>query len=63
MGDEHGKITIPKNSQILLLGETVYIQPTHCDPTVNLYDHCKIIINNKIKDSWKIDARGYGYSL
>ncbi|HIG09468.1 MAG TPA: hypothetical protein EYQ51_06925 [Alphaproteobacteria bacterium] len=60
MGDEHGKITIPKNSQILLLGETVYIQPTHCDPTVNLYDHCKIIINNKIKDSWKIDARGYG---
>ena len=60
MGDEHGKITIPKNSQILLLGETVYIQPTHCDPTVNLYDHCKIIINNKIKNSWKIDARGYG---
>ena len=60
MGDEHGKITIPKNSQILLLGETVFIQPTHCDPTVNLYDHCKIIINNKIKDSWKIDARGYG---
>jgi len=60
MGDEHGKITIPKNSQILLLGGTVFIQPTHCDPTVNLYDHCKIIINNKIKDSWKIDARGYG---
>ena len=60
MGDEHGKITIPKNSQILLLGETVFIQPTHCDPTVNLYDHCQIIINNKIKNSWKIDARGYG---
>ena len=39
MGDEHGKITIPKNSQILLLGETVYIQPTHCDPTVNLYEN------------------------
>ena len=60
MGDEHGKITIPKNSKkILSLGDKVFIQPSHCDPTVNLYNNCKIITNNKIIDTWKIDARGY----
>ena len=42
-----------------MLGEIVFIQPTHCDPTVNLYNNCKIIINKKIHDIWNIDARGY----
>ena len=61
MGDEHGKITLPKYSKKLLsLGDKVLIQPSHCDPTVNLYNNVKIIMNNKIIDTWKIDARGYG---
>ena len=60
MGDEHGKITLHKNSKTKpMLGETVFIQPTHCDPTVNLYNNCKIISNKKIHDIWNIDARGY----
>jgi len=60
MGDEHGKITLQKNSKKKpMLGEIIFIQPTHCDPTVNLYNNCKIIINKKIHDIWNIDARGY----
>ncbi|MAC41222.1 MAG: hypothetical protein CMJ05_05470 [Pelagibacterales bacterium] len=60
MGDEHGKITLPNNCKIIpVLGETVFIQPAHCDPTVNLYNNCKVIKNNKVEEIWKIDARGY----
>jgi len=60
MGDEHGKITLPNNcKKIPVLGETVFIQPAHCDPTVNLYNNCKVIKNNKVEEIWKIDARGY----
>ena len=44
----------------LNLGEYIYIQPPHCDPTINLYDKCNIISRRKIIDVWKIDARGYG---
>ena len=54
------KLKGTKNSKkILSLGDKVFIQPSHCDPTVNLYNNCKIITNNKIIDTWKIDARGY----
>jgi D-serine deaminase-like pyridoxal phosphate-dependent protein len=61
MGDEHGKITLPKNSnKKLAYGDIVLIQPAHCDPTVNLYDRCYLFTNNKISKSWLIDARGYG---
>tara|TARA_B110000003_G_scaffold206328_1_gene205194 strand:- start:507 stop:1634 length:1128 start_codon:yes stop_codon:yes gene_type:complete len=61
MGDEHGKITLPKNSSKRLKhGEIVIIQPSHCDPTVNLYDKCYLIEKDKISKSWIIDARGYG---
>jgi D-serine deaminase-like pyridoxal phosphate-dependent protein len=61
MGDEHGKITLPKNSRKKLKhGEIVVIQPSHCDPTVNLYDKCYVINKDKTFNSWSIDARGYG---
>ena len=61
MGDEHGKITIPKSSNIKFKhGEVIIIQPSHCDPTVNLYDKCYLIEKDKVSKSWAIDARGYG---
>ena len=60
MGDEHGKITIPNNcKKPPILGEIIFIQPAHCDPTVNLYNNCKVITDNRIDNTWKIDARGY----
>ena len=61
MGDEHGMIILPKNYKYSLkIGEKIYIQPPHCDPTINLYDKCNIISKGKIIDVWNIDARGYG---
>ena len=61
MGDEHGKITLPRESNKKLnYGEIIIIQPSHCDPTVNLYDKCYLIEKNKISKYWFVDARGYG---
>jgi len=60
MGDEHGKITIPKNSnKRLRYGEIVIIQPSHCDPTVNLYNKCYLINKGKVLNYLEVDARGY----
>ena len=61
MGDEHGKITLPrKSNKKLNYGEIIIIQPSHCDPTVNLYDKCYLIEKDKISKYWFVDARGYG---
>ena len=61
MGDEHGKITLPRESNKKLnYGEILIIQPSHCDPTVNLYDKCYLIEKDKISKYWFVDARGYG---
>ena len=61
MGDEHGKITLPMNSKKnLSLGDMIFIQPAHCDPTVNLYNKCLVINKNNISQTWIIEARGYG---
>ncbi|PPR15560.1 MAG: D-threonine aldolase [Alphaproteobacteria bacterium MarineAlpha9_Bin3] len=60
MGDEHGKITIPKKSdKRLKFGEIIIIQPSHCDPTVNLYNKCYLINKGKISNYFEVDARGY----
>ena len=48
MGDEHGLISLPaKSKKSLKLGETILIQPPHCDPTINLYDQCNIYDKKK----------------
>ena len=61
MGDEHGKITLPKTSKTnLSIGDIIYIQPAHCDPTINLYNNCLILNKNEKLRTWNIDARGYG---
>ncbi len=60
MGDEHGKITIPKKSnKKLKCGEIIIIQPSHCDPTVNLYNKCYLINKGKVSNYLEVDARGY----
>jgi D-serine deaminase-like pyridoxal phosphate-dependent protein len=38
-GDEHGVLRAPDGSgELPALGETVWLVPGHCDPTVNLHD-------------------------
>ena len=58
-GDEHGMITTSKKfKKTIKLGDTILIQPSHCDPTVNLYDKIRVY-DKKIIKTWNISARGY----
>jgi D-serine deaminase-like pyridoxal phosphate-dependent protein len=64
-GDEHGILTLragAKGAQLPPLGDTVWLVPGHCDPTVNLHDHYIAVrggLDNGIVEAiWNIDTRG-----
>lgn len=53
MGDEHGRVDCP-----LALGDLVWLQPGHCDPTINLYDAMDVVSEDGTSvERWPIDAR------
>jgi D-serine deaminase-like pyridoxal phosphate-dependent protein len=62
-GDEHGNL-MPMHAGAPLpdLGETVWLVPGHCDPTVNLHDHYIAVRGGLqagvVEAVWPIDARG-----
>lgn len=69
-GDEHG-ILLPaacaaasgaEADSLPALGETVWLVPGHCDPTVNLHDRCIAVRggldHGRVEAMWTIDARG-----
>lgn len=69
-GDEHG-ILLPVAGRgatdagvgsLPALGETVWLVPGHCDPTVNLHDRCIPVRGGldegRVEAVWTIDARG-----
>jgi D-serine deaminase-like pyridoxal phosphate-dependent protein len=64
-GDEHG-ILRPRpdagRAALPALGETVWLVPGHCDPTVNLHDHYiglrGGLANGVVEAVWPVDARG-----
>ena len=62
-GDEHG-ILRPADAAARLpeLGETVWLVPGHCDPTVNLHDHYVVVRGGLergvVEALWPVDARG-----
>jgi D-serine deaminase-like pyridoxal phosphate-dependent protein len=64
-GDEHG-ILRPNATATLAelpkLGETVWLVPGHCDPTVNLHDHYVVVrgglASGVVEAVWPIDSRG-----
>ena len=63
-GDEHG-ILHPRDgraAELPALGDTVWLVPGHCDPTVNLHDHFIALrgglVNGVVEAVWPIDARG-----
>jgi D-serine deaminase-like pyridoxal phosphate-dependent protein len=56
-GDEHGKLALqggPKPK----LGDKVELIPSHCDTTVNLYDHYHVVRDDRVEAIWPIAARG-----
>jgi D-serine deaminase-like pyridoxal phosphate-dependent protein len=64
-GDEHG-IVIPRApataAALPQLGDTVWLVPGHCDPTVNLHDHYIAVRggldHGVVEAVWSVDARG-----
>ncbi|MBC7734296.1 MAG: DSD1 family PLP-dependent enzyme [Bacteriovorax sp.] len=64
-GDEHG-ILRPRPGvsadALPQLGDTVWLVPGHCDPTVNLHDHCVLVRGGLqqgvVEAVWPVDARG-----
>jgi D-serine deaminase-like pyridoxal phosphate-dependent protein len=56
-GDEHGIIKIPPGSRKPPIGSKILIEPTHCDPTVNLYDAYHVIDDNGVLCRWPIIGR------
>ena len=62
-GDEHG-ILMPAHvgAPLPALGDTVWLVPGHCDPTVNLHDHYIAVRGGldtgSVAAVWPVDARG-----
>jgi len=58
-GDEHGLL---RGDRLPALGDTVWLVPGHCDPTVNLHDHLIAVrggLQRGVVDAvWRVDARG-----
>ena len=58
-GDEHGILT---GAALPALGETVWLVPGHCDPTVNLHDRYVVVggglANGTVAAIWDVTARG-----
>ena len=59
--DEHGRLAGSAATNRLGLGDKIRLIPGHCDPTVNLYDWCVCIQNNRVEQLWPITARGAVY--
>ncbi len=56
MGDEHAFV---RHATAVLprLGDLVWLQPGHCDPTINLYDAFYVVDADGTYERWPIDAR------
>lgn len=54
--DEHGVIEDPGN--VLELNEKLKLIPSHCDPTVNIYDWYVCVRNDRVEAIWPVTARG-----
>lgn len=56
--DEHGVMEVTQGDGAALLGETFWLVPGHCDPTVNLYDSYVCVRGGQVEALWAIEARG-----
>ncbi|CAE8597395.1 unnamed protein product [Polarella glacialis] len=62
-GDEHGIIDLSGaavESDMFKVGSVVWVQPSHCDPTVNLHDWFVLHRDGIVQDCVPIEARGPG---
>jgi len=57
-GDEHGVLRFKNPSRRVEIGDKVLLIASHCDPTVNLYDHYFPFRDERVTELWPIAARG-----
>lgn len=61
-GDEHGILRKRGGAPLPALGDTVWLVPGHCDPTVNLHEHYIVVRGGleagRVEAVWPIEARG-----
>jgi D-serine deaminase-like pyridoxal phosphate-dependent protein len=48
---------LPTLSDAPLLGDTIWLQPGHCDPTINLHEAFLVLEHDGSWSRWDIDAR------
>lgn len=56
-GDEYGRISA-HNSTLPALGTVLELLTSHCDPTVNMFDHYYLTRGTEVIGTWPIDLRG-----
>ncbi len=57
-GDEYGRITYADQATAPALGSVLELIPSHCDPTVNLFDRFHLVRGSAVVGEWAIDLRG-----
>jgi len=58
-GDEYGKLSARSRGTLLPeLGTVLELVVSHCDPTINQFDHFFVTRGGKVVDVWTIDLRG-----
>jgi D-serine deaminase-like pyridoxal phosphate-dependent protein len=57
-GDEYGRITRSDHSPLPRLGTVLELVTSHCDPTVNLFDHYCLTSGERVTGMWSVDLRG-----
>jgi D-serine deaminase-like pyridoxal phosphate-dependent protein len=57
-GDEYGMVLCPDDSEIPPIGTVLELVTSHCDPTINLFNHFYLIRGTEVVGVWPIDLRG-----
>jgi D-serine deaminase-like pyridoxal phosphate-dependent protein len=57
LSEEHGILKVDKN-EVFEIGSKINIIPNHSCAVTNMFDEAYIIENAKVKDIWRIEARG-----
>ena len=52
-----GDAAVPWPADLPVSGDVVWLQPGHCDPTINLYDAFYVADEDGRLERWPIDAR------
>ena len=58
LSDEHAVLQAAPGARPLTVGEKVVLDPSHCDPTVNLHDWIVAFRGERVEAVWPVSARG-----